>query len=68
MKANDKQKQTIQAIGDLIKGWQTTNDIHSPSHYTIIEEAIYDMDLKINTSDLITDHIERLYDIIKHIK
>lgn len=38
MKPSEEQKQLISLISNEIAGWENTNDINSPSHWTLIEE------------------------------
>lgn len=43
MKPTNKQLKICQELISIIKGWSTTNDIHSPSHWNLIEESLDEM-------------------------
>lgn len=64
MKASEKQIEFCTTLKGILQFWIDSNDINSPSHFTIIEEAIEneleplpekDKELLINTfGDLLT--------------
>lgn len=68
---NKKQEIAISTCIIALDSWLTTNDIKSPSHYTLIDEDIFDLKEKIeneNNCDLIGDTLKDLLGIIKSIK
>lgn len=75
MKPNESQKEFCEnlnaVIEDCITTWITSNDINSPSHYTLIEESV---ELAINFTLTETQEqdlkeaISNLYDVVKSIK
>lgn len=55
---------------DVLNGWINTNDINSPSHYTIIDEFMFDLEDDIldgTNSDLIGETMKDLLNIIKNM-
>lgn len=41
---NENQKEAIETCQKILKCWLTTNDLKSPSHCTIIDEYIFDLE------------------------
>lgn len=65
MKPNDIQKETISRIIGIVKGWETTNDINSPSHHTLIEEDLSDLDLLPSDIANLTQTLDELWWIVQ---
>lgn len=50
--------------------WKSTNDIQSPSHYTLIDEFVFDLEddtLDGTNPELIGKTLVYLFNIIKHM-
>ena len=60
MKTTEKQNKIIDTVLSIIRTWQNTNDITSPTHYTDIREFL-DADLE---DDIDPDDISELDNII----
>ena len=60
MKTTEKQNKIIDSVLSIIRTWQNTNDITSPTHYTDIREFLY-ADLM---DDIDSDDISELDNII----
>ena len=55
----------------ILDGWLNTNDINSPSHYTIIDEFMFDLEEDIwdeTNPNLIGKTLVDLLNVIRHIK
>lgn len=72
MQPNDKQKKVIEELVSMIRFWQTTNDIDSPSHECLMEEdidsLIFELDIKANHSHRLNELLEELLELIRDIK
>ena len=54
----------------VLNGWLNSNDINSPSHYTIIDEFMFDLEddtLDGTNPDLIGESLKDLLNIIKNM-
>lgn len=68
---NTKQEFAIKKCIAVLDGWLTTNDIKSPSHYTLIDEFMFDLEEDINDEvnpDLLGESLKDFLGIIKNIK
>lgn len=74
MKTTIKQKEfcenLILLMKDNINTWITTNDINSPSHYTLIDESIDISNIKITEEqeNKLKQTISDIYDVVKSFK
>lgn len=74
MKTTIKQKEfcenLILLMKDNINTWITTNDINSPSHYTLIDESVDISNIKITEEqeNKLKQTISDIYDVVKSIK
>lgn len=54
----------------ILDGWLNTNDINSPSHYTIIDESMFDLEedsYDKENSEILGEHMIGLLNIIKNM-
>lgn len=68
---NSKQKNVIDTCQSMLNLWLTSNDINSPSHYSLIDDAVFDLSEKIEdqaNADLIGEALIDLLLIIRHVK
>lgn len=68
MKLNLNQRRVLKIVNDSVADWTQTNDISSPSHFTLIEENIYSEDLDEDLKGTLMNAIDELYRIIKDTK
>lgn len=71
MVINRNQQFAIEKCIAILDGWLNTNDITSPSHYTIIDEFMVDLDNEIwdeENTKILGKRIVDLLNIIKCIK
>jgi hypothetical protein len=68
MKPNEKQLSIIKAIESCCEIWKTSNDISSPSHYSLISDEvndlIYSKTITENEEDVVEAMLEDLYNFI----
>ena len=57
-KPTDFQKRVIEAVAQEIEHWASTNDIHSPSHYTSIEYEMFSNLDEWDTPTVMNDGLE----------
>lgn len=66
MKANKKQLDVIETLKSVIGYWASTNDIHSLSHCTLIEEELEAIDdLPKELKEDLTDKLVDIWYIVK---
>jgi hypothetical protein len=71
MKPTERQIKAIEAVESLCAIWKSSNDISSPSHYTLIDEEMQSLecDLKLDENDeQITTLRYSLYDVFQAIQ
>lgn len=68
MKLTQEQKDLINAISREISGWQSTNDIDSPSHWTLIEEFCESLELQEYQQKNLNDALNELMYFIQEIE
>ena len=68
MKPNKKQNEMIELVNQMSKYWQSTNDIDSPSHYTLIEEETRKLDLTEDDEERFIEALSQVYHLIKIMK
>ena len=69
MKPNEKQLSIIKAIESCCEIWKTSNDISSPSHYSLIDDeacSLFEEGI-VNSKDghILRGKLEELYNFIK---
>lgn len=57
-KPTDFQKRVIEAVAQEIEYWASTNDIHSPSHYTSIQYEMFSNLDEWDTPTVMNDGLE----------
>lgn len=68
MKPNEQQKRICDLIKSQASFWQSTNDIHSPTHYEDIETEIDNIeDLNENEKCQLIYIMQTMYDFVKVI-
>lgn len=68
---NSKQQEAIKSCISMLDMWLHTNDIKSPSHYSLIDDMKFDLGELIKdetNADLIGETIADLLTIIKNLK
>lgn len=58
-------------IGDNLNTWMTSNDIDSPSHYTLIDESVengINFSLTDDQAECLKCAIGDIYDVVKGVK
>lgn len=66
----DKQKIAIKSCISMLDMWLTTNDIKSPSHWSLIDDMKFDLGDQIDdqtNADLIGDKLSDLFNIIRSL-
>jgi hypothetical protein len=68
MKPNEKQLTIIKAIESCCEIWRKSNDISSPSHYSLISDEvndlIYSKTITEHEEDVVEAMLEELYNFI----
>lgn len=65
------QKFVIEKCIAILDGWLSTNDIDSPSHYTIIDEFMFDLEEDTydgENPEILDKHMIGLLNIIRHFE
>lgn len=65
------QELAINMCINVLNLWKSTNDISSPSHYTLIDEFIFDLEddtLDGTNPELVGKTLVDLLNVIKHFK
>ena len=66
MKPNKKQLDVIETLKSVIGYWASTNDIHSLSHYTLVEEELEAIDdLPEGLKEDLTDKLVDIWYIVR---
>lgn len=68
---NKNQEIAIKRCISVLNNWLTTNDINSPSHYTLIDEHMFDLEddtLDGTNPELVGKTLIDLLNVIKHFK
>ena len=71
MVANKNQQRAIDVCINALNFWKSSNDINSPSHYTIIDEFMFDLEEDIldgENPEVIGKQLIGLLNIIRHIE
>jgi hypothetical protein len=68
MRANEKQREVIQACIDTLKCLRDSNDITSPSHFTDAEMEVDKLDLPRNVELALADRLTDLISAIRLVK
>jgi hypothetical protein len=69
MAPNEKQIKAIDTILGCISYWKVTNDINSPSHFSLIDEDLENFEEEFGFTDNRLDHLkECLEDILFAIR
>ncbi len=68
MKPTQAQKDLISKISSEISGWSSTNDIDSPSNWTLIEEFCESLELSGKKELALNQSLDEIFSIIKGIK
>lgn len=68
MKPSEKQKQLIRQIASEISGWESTNDIDSPSHWNLIEEFCESLELTEKKELALNQSLDEIMSLIKSVK
>lgn len=67
MKANNLQKEALNALIDVFKSGINTNDIDSPSHENFIEDTLGDLNLPDNIYYKLIDKAKEIFSIVQSI-
>lgn len=66
MKLNKKQLDVIETLKSVIGYWASTNDIHSLSHCTLIEEELSSIDdIPEGLKEDLTDKLVNIWQIVR---
>lgn len=68
---NKNQKFAIEKCMAILDGWLNTNDIYSSSHYTIIDEFMFDLEEDTydgENPEILGKHMIGLLNIIRHFE
>ena len=68
---NKNQRYAIEKCKAILDGWLNTNDINSPSHCTIIDEFMFDLEddtLDGENPEILGKHMIDLLNIIKNFE
>lgn len=71
MVINENQKFAIEKCMAILDGWLNTNDIDSPSHYTLIDEFMFDLEEDTydgENPEILGKHMIELLNIIRHFE
>ena len=68
---NKNQRHAIEKCKAILDDWLNTNDINSPSHYTIIDEFMFDLEEDTydgENPEILGKHMIGLLNIIRHFE
>ena len=71
MVISKNQKFAIEKCMAILDGWLNTNDINSPSHYTTIDEFMFDLEEDTydgENPEILGKHMIELLNIIRHFE
>ena len=68
MKLSEKQKDLISKISSEISGWASTNDIDSPSNWTLIEEFCESLEFTEKKELALNQSLDEIFSLIKGLQ
>lgn len=66
MELNKKQIELIKALESQVQIWKKTNDIKSPSHYNLIDEELFKLEMDDILSEKQSEEINRILVLLYH--